>query len=165
MEETAQYHVEKVAGPYSKSLQDAILKFLYALTVEQDSFLLTQDQVLKARELFILRDAQNQKVLGLGGIRPQKYYGLFFLVVHKDFQGMGLGKKLMESVLDGVDQNRLLLVTVHRSNVKARKLYKTHKFATIHRHRVLAYMVYENKIGRLLKWPVTLVVALHCLFN
>ena len=160
MDQSSQYRLEKISGPYAKVLQDSVLKFLYSLTTEQESFLLNQEQVLKALELFIIKDLDGQKIIGLAGIRPQKFYGLLFLVVHKDFQGMGLGKKLLLAVLETVPRNKLLLLTVHRSNVKARKLYKTNHFLTMHRHKILAYMIYGNRIGRILKWPMTWAIQL-----
>lgn len=66
------------------------------------------------------------------GINPRiRHVGSIGIMVHKDYQGMGIGKKLMETIIDLVD-NWLMLKRIELSvfvdNERAIKLYKSFGF-------------------------------------
>jgi putative acetyltransferase len=73
-----------------------------------------------------------EKVVGCAGLHVyasprMRHSGGVGIMVHRDYQGMGVGRRLMEAVLDLAD-NWLMLVrvelTVYTDNEKALRLYK-----------------------------------------
>lgn len=77
-----------------------------------------------------------EKVIGMVALmvesRPrQRHCGGIGLMVHTDFQGQGIGKALLETVLDVAD-NWLMLkrveLGVYHDNMRAQNLYKAHGF-------------------------------------
>lgn len=158
--------IERVRAPFERIFQDSVIKFMYSLTVEQEFLILTQDQVLSSKELFVIKSTnEDDKIVGVGGLLEHRFHNLFFMVVNKNYQGIGLGKKLIKDITSTIGTCQLTLLTVHRSNVDSRRLYKTYGFMTIFRHRILATMVYKNKIGRWFKGPLICWIYIKSLFD
>jgi putative acetyltransferase len=81
---------------------------------------------------------EQEKVIGVANINVSpiprmRHSGSIGMMIHKDYQGMGVGNKLLETLLDMAD-NWLMLVrvelTVFIDNEKAIGLYKKHGFVT-----------------------------------
>lgn len=86
----------------------------------------------------IKEDDATEKVIGFAGLSvyasPRcRHSGGIAIMVHRDYQGKGAGKKLMEALLDVAD-NWLMLVrvelTVYTDNERAICLYKKMGFET-----------------------------------
>ena len=80
--------------------------------------------------------AGGEKVIGMAGLNVfanprQRHSAGIGMMVHKDYQGQGLGKALLEALLDMAD-NWLMLVRVelgvYTDNEKAINLYKKYGF-------------------------------------
>ncbi|NLJ30716.1 MAG: GNAT family N-acetyltransferase [Clostridiales bacterium] len=80
----------------------------------------------------LVQDDASEKVIGMAGLQvyesPRlRHSGGIGIQVHRDYQGMGAGQKLMEAILDLAD-NWLMLVRVelgvYTCNEKAIRLYE-----------------------------------------
>jgi ribosomal protein S18 acetylase RimI-like enzyme len=150
---------ETINEPFDESLQAEIMKFYYSLTNEQDFFTLSLEEILAATKVVLLYD-EDSNIVGLAGTRKKTFMSLYFMVVRHDFQGQGFGKKLISKVLVDIPKYTLLMLTVGRSNLNARRLYHTVDFKTIFRHKSNAFMIYNNKIGQWLRWPMIIMLFL-----
>lgn len=82
-----------------------------------------------------IQEDEMKKVVGTVGLqvntRRLRHSGGIGIMVHKDYQGMGIGKALMEKVIDVAD-NWLMLkrleLGVYTDNERAIKLYKSCNF-------------------------------------
>lgn len=83
-----------------------------------------------------VKENENKKVVGIGSLNVNssprlRHSGSLGISVHPDYQGMGIGKKLMEEIVDLAD-NWLMLVRielgVYTDNHKAIKMYETFGF-------------------------------------
>ena len=81
-------------------------------------------------------EAGKEKVLGMAGLNVfanprQRHSAAIGMMVHKDYQGQGIGQKLMETLIDMAD-NWLMLVRVelgaYIDNERAINLYKKFGF-------------------------------------
>lgn len=151
-------------SPFTDELRDKATRFYCSLTEEQEMFHLSLDQILAARLVVTLEDASGQ-VLGVAGFRQGFWADVLFLVVRKDHQGRGHGKTLTAKVIASTSPRRFLLLSVMRSNLHARKLYKSMKFVTLTRHKTMAYMALDRGVGRYLRWPLRLALVLRNLFR
>jgi ribosomal protein S18 acetylase RimI-like enzyme len=143
--------------PYDEKINSEIMKFFYSLTDEQDYFTLNLEQLMASNYMVFLLNDKNE-IVGLAGVRKSFMHSLYFMVVNKKFQGQGYGKKLISVILDNLPPKSLLLLSVGRSNINARRLYHTVGFKTLHRHKSNAYMLYNNKPGQWFRLFVKIAV-------
>ncbi|MBF0196365.1 MAG: GNAT family N-acetyltransferase [Planctomycetes bacterium] len=161
-EEKSQYHVEGYQTPYSEELKKEFTRFYYGLNHEMELFTLTQEQILSAKHIYALYHEDH--IVGIAGIRGYWFCGIFFMVVQQKYQGKGLGRKLMDTLLDELPKSKILMLTVLRGNIKARRLYKTMNFKRLLSYKSTATMLYRNPIGRLLQYPIAAAVLVKSVF-
>ncbi|MCL1816835.1 MAG: GNAT family N-acetyltransferase [Clostridiales bacterium] len=115
---------ENISGIPSENLQKNE-DFLRNLDINSHHFVAVTDD-----------DAGKEKVIGSAGLTVypnprQRLSAGIGLMVHKDYQGQGIGDKLLSTLLDVAD-NWLMLVrvelTVYTDNERAIALYKKHGF-------------------------------------
>jgi putative acetyltransferase len=96
-----------------------------------------------------VKENENRKVVGIGSLNVNssprlRHSGSLGISVHPDYQGMGIGKKLMEEIVDLAD-NWLMLVRielgVYTDNHKAIKMYETFGFK---KEGIKKYAVIKN---------------------
>ena len=155
---------EIIYGPYDQKLHSEIMKFYYSLTQEQDSFTLSLEQILDSSQIVLLYN-QDNNVVGVAGLRAMFLHSKYFMVVHKDYQGKGYGKKIISQILHNFSKRALLLLSVERSNINARRLYNTVDFKIIYRHKTNAIMLYNNKAGQWFRWPIMLLLFIKSQFS
>jgi len=148
---------EIIKAPYEEKLHNQITKFYFTLTQEQDSFTLSLEQIQESSQLVLLYN-EDEEIVGVAGLRKMFLHSRYFMVVHKDYQGKGYGKKIISKILTAYPKRSLLLLSVGRSNLNARRLYNTVDFKTIYRHKTMAFMLYNNKSGQWFRWPVLLFI-------
>lgn len=104
----------------------------------------------------VVKDGDQEKIVGMAGLHVSsnhrlRHSGSVGLMVHKDFQGNGIGKALMDTLLDIAD-NWLMLVRVDLSvfidNEKAINLYKKLQFVEegIKRKAAIRNGKYEDEL-------------------
>lgn len=155
--------IVKIRAPFSQEEQDLVTRFYFSLSSEQELFNLPLEHIMSANRLAML--FHEDRVVGIAGIRSVSKIGLYFMAVHRDFHGKGLGKKLMDDALSMIGPFELLMLTVQRSNVKARRLYKTMDFVTIYRYKIDAIMLYMNTMGRCSKLFVQAALVFRSMFK
>jgi ribosomal protein S18 acetylase RimI-like enzyme len=121
-----------------------------SLKDEKTTFSLNYEKVMASAHLSVISNDKGEW-LGMAGYRKIGMVSLFFLVVHRDAQNLGLGRKLTAMVLNRVYPWQLMLLTVTRSNLKARRLYDAFGFHTLQRGREDVVMALSNSIMRLTK--------------
>ncbi|MCL1906121.1 MAG: GNAT family N-acetyltransferase [Clostridiales bacterium] len=115
---------ENILGIPSESLQ------------KNEDFLRNMDANSHHFVAIIPDEAGLEKVIGMAGLtvfaNPRRRHGADLgMMVHKDYQGQGVGKKLIETLLDMAD-NWLMLVRVelgvYTDNERAINMYKKYGF-------------------------------------
>jgi ribosomal protein S18 acetylase RimI-like enzyme len=144
--------------------QDALRRFLLSLQEERYTFGLCEDALLRAEALHVLMDSGGHWV-GLGGWRRQWGVRVFFLVIHRDQQRQGLGKRLTRSVVATLPPWALLLLQVARGNTQARKLYADAGFVTLYRGKMDVLMAYRNTAYHLSRPVLLLIVRLRAIMR
>jgi len=123
--------------------REAITRFVLSLQEERYTFALEVEDLIGSQCMLVARDHGGHWA-GLSGWRPRWWGGVFYLVVHRDHQRQGLGKQLTFELARRVPKRMLLLLSVDRSNTRARKLYEDAGFVTLKRGKHHAYMAYRN---------------------
>ncbi len=155
--------VSVVRPPYAAEVFEEVKRFYYSLGPEFDIFHLALDQIFESKILGLLW-SRDGRVAGVAGVRARYGVWMFFMVMRADHQGQGHGRNLTRTVMGGVPPTRLVLLTVQRSNMKARKLYKSSGFVTINRHKGQVTMLYNRGIGPWLRLPLIVAVFARNLF-
>lgn len=132
---------------------------MLSLTEEKHTFGLSPDQVMQAHRLWLMKDERGE-VIALSGWRVKGWVWRYFIIVHRDHQSRGLGKELTQLALSEQRPHRLLLLSVLRSNTRARKLYDRLGFLPVYRGSPDLYMVYDSTFSRLAKPFLWLVLRL-----
>ena len=130
--------------------RETIYRFMNSLQDEKTTFGLNYEKVMSSFRLSVVVHTDGHW-LGMAGYRKVGMVSLFFLVVHRDAQSLGLGRKLTAAVLKNFHPWQLMLLTVTRSNLKARRLYDVFGFQTLKRGREDVIMALGNPIMRLIK--------------
>lgn len=154
------YRIEVLTSPLSAEQRAELTRFFCTLNREQELFQLRLEQILEANR-FSLLWAEDGHIVGIAGLRPKGRFWIFFLVVAQAHQSKGLGKKLTQHLMQTCLPHEIVLLTVLRSNLKARMLYKSTDFNTINRFKSSATMLYGNKAGRRYRWPITCLILLR----
>lgn len=145
--------------PFNESLTEELTQFYNTLSCELDTFLLPLGKILSANLLSILRN-EDGNIVGIAGIRPTFIFKLFFILLKKEYQGKGLGGKITTHILSAHNKFTILLLTVEKDNIKAKKIYLRHGFTIINQYKNIITMVHNQGSGRIFKWPLTLIVML-----
>lgn len=145
-------------GEALEPLRKDVIDFMYSLNEERLTFELGSEQVLDAEVLVVVRSGSG-RWLGCAGIRRKWGLGLFFLVVHRDIQGLGKGKALSLKTLSHCSKWRPLLLKVSRVNHRARSLYEEIGFIEFHRDRLDTFMMFGSS-KTLIYWPIFKVMML-----
>jgi GNAT superfamily N-acetyltransferase len=140
------------------ALREELLEFMYSLKEERLTFELGVEQMLAAKLLVVAR-SESGEWLGCAGLRKKWGLGLFFLVVHRDIQGLGKGKALSLKVLSQWPKWKPLLLKVSRVNHRARKLYEEIGFIEFHRDHLDMFMMFGS-LSSMMFWPIFKVAAL-----
>lgn len=138
--------------------REAIYRFMNSLKEEKTTFGLSYEKVMSSSCLSVVVHSDGSW-LGMAGYRKAGLVAMFFLVVHRDTQSLGLGRRLTATVLKKFNPWELMLLTVTRSNLNARRLYDAFGFQTMQKGRQDVVMALGNPIMRLIK-PL-LWLALH----
>nr|WP_319488789.1 GNAT family N-acetyltransferase [uncultured Caproiciproducens sp.] len=105
---------------------------------KSENFITNQDSNSHQFVAVVTDESGNEKAIGCAGLSvyasPRlRHSAGIGIMVHKEYQGMGVGQKLMETLLDMAD-NWLMLVrvelTVYTDNEKAIKLYQKMGFVS-----------------------------------
>jgi RimJ/RimL family protein N-acetyltransferase len=111
------------------------------MTVEDELKILKEFQDSPSKLMLIAVENENQRVVGclgfVGATAPFiKHQGQFGMSVQKSYQGRGVGKALLQTLLDILPQNGFTKVslTVRTENVKAIKLYDKMGFRRVGIH-------------------------------
>lgn len=158
--EEHQISIHHIQQPFGEEIQSELMKFFFSLKNEQDAFSLTFEQIQSASQLFYI--CKNKEIFGIAGIRRIFFINIYFMVVKEEEQGKGYGKKLMTKVLKELS-GKLIILSVNRANIKARRLYNTLHFDTIFREKYIAYMLYMNTKGKVFKLPAICMLYLKSL--
>lgn len=103
----------------------AIQAFYEGLGSELSGFELPLEAALKSFALWGL-ETEGGEIVGLTGLRRKGYFfDIFFVVVHRNHQGVGWGRKLSELGLNTKNGLRPVLLSVKADNRKARDLYRS----------------------------------------
>ena len=132
-----------------------IIRFLHTLNEERYTFALGEEELSKSKMMKVAI-SENGGWIALSGWRHRWWGGVFYLVVHRDHQRQGLGKKLTLDLVKEVPKGMLLLLSVDRSNTRARKLYTDAGFVTLKRGKNHAFMAYRTPLFSLLELPLRL---------
>ena len=81
----------------------------------------------------VIKAVQDNKIVGVGLLIPtfKKYLFLHKIFIHPDFQGRGIGVKIMQRLLK--DEDNDIYLTVKPSNKRAINLYKKSGFDILKR--------------------------------
>lgn len=129
----------------------SIYRFINSLKEERTTFGLSFEKIMTAFYLVVVKDKATGQWLGLSGYRQKGLIAIFFLVIHRDAQGLGLGRRLTATVLRKFSPWQLMLLSVTRSNLKARRLYDAFGFETLQRGRQDVIMALGNPMLRFVK--------------
>jgi ribosomal protein S18 acetylase RimI-like enzyme len=140
--------------------QEHIYKFMNSLRDEKNTFSLSFEKVMSSLEMSVVKGADG-RWLGMAGYRRESIFAIFFLVVHRDAQSMGLGRRLMISVLRHFPMWRMMLLNVTRSNLKARRLYDAYGFEVLHRGTQDVSMAFMNPMMKLCKPLIWLLIKVR----
>lgn len=147
-------------APFSMEFSNQVSRFFDTLREETEQMQLGLGQIMASRTLSASLDNEGN-ISGIAGAREKGMTDLFFMVVGHQYQGQGLGRRLTRAITKIQPRNRLLMLTVFRANVKARQIYKTENFITVHRHRDTAYMLYRNALGKKMRLLVVAFLTLR----
>ena len=134
------------------TLREELLEFMFSLKEEKLTFELGAEQMLASKLLVVAR-SESGKWLGCAGLRRKWGLGLFFLVVHRDIQGLGKGKVLSLQALSHWPKWKPLLLKVSRVNHRARKLYEEIGFIEFHRDHLDMFMMFGS-LKTIIFWPI-----------
>jgi len=151
-------------GPEILGKRESIARFLLSLREERYSFALEEEDLARSKRMLIAIDDDGNWI-ALVGWRQRWWGGVFFLVVHRDHQRQGLGKRLTHELVERVPKGMLLLLSVDRSNTRARKLYTDAGFATLKRGKQHAFMALRNTAFFWLGAPLRIGFLLRSLWN
>lgn len=106
----------------------------FTYTVEQENEML--ENYLKHPDKVIIVPKVDGKIVGMmnfscGSRKRVAHQGEFGMSVHPDFQGIGIGKAMLEALVSWAIENpriECLRLRVHAKNFKAINLYKSFKF-------------------------------------
>ena len=143
---------------------DRITRFLHSLNEERYTFALEEDELSRSSMMKVAVGSDGSWI-GMSGWRRRWWGSVFFLVVHRDHQRMGLGKKLTLELVKEVPSRMLLMLSVDRSNTRARKLYTDAGFVTIKRGKNQAFMAFKNPLFSILELPLRIGFLLRSLVN
>lgn len=103
---------------------------------EEEKYLREQLEKIKNRKAILLLTFCNNKLIGVSRVdmedRTSRHVGTFGISVAKDFRGEGIGKILMEKVLEEAEKTlrdlKIITLGVFSSHPMAIKMYKTFGF-------------------------------------
>lgn len=144
--------------------RDKMSHFLLSLNEERFTFALEEEQLLSSQAVMVAANSSGDW-LGMAGWRPNWWGGVFFLVVRKDYQRLGIGKRLTLGLVAKVHHGMLLLLSVDRSNTRARKLYTDAGFHTLKRGKSHAFMVLGNRAYTLFGLPLKFAFLIRSLLG
>jgi GNAT superfamily N-acetyltransferase len=75
---------------------------------------------INAKSSYFFVAKYGNEIIGMIGTKNKNHISLFF--VKKEFQGKGIGKKLLEYYLDKIKKENIEIITVH-SSIYAEKIY------------------------------------------
>lgn len=122
--ETLSYLILENLSPIIISKE--IKEFFSSLNEERKFYPATKRILIGAKRVVTAKD--DDKIVGIAGIN--RYNGLF-IVVKKEYQGSGIGTKLMEKLLKNF--NDPIVLVVHTENKAAIRLYRKFGFKEIER--------------------------------
>jgi RimJ/RimL family protein N-acetyltransferase len=103
------------------------------MTVE-DEYRFIEDKLSNPKEIFVTA-RYNGKLVGTLGFSTSRYVrynhkGEFGISILKDYWGLGIGKKLIETLIEWADSNGIIKITleVDTLNKRAVQLYKSFGF-------------------------------------
>ena len=143
-----------------------IVKFLTALRSENKYFYFNIGKILSSDVLLAKTEANN--IAGLTGIC--RVYGVptFFIVVKKEYQGKGYARDMIEALLPILKTKGYLFVvlTVHRLNRKALKLYNDRGFYSVGIAGDFLYMIIAlTYFGRIVGYLMKRCLPFICLIE
>lgn len=161
---TPSLHTCPPEGPPS---EPEVRNFLAALGPAR-RFMPLQGLEIAASEILAWLRAK-EHLVGLAGIRRRRGIPFFHLAVEENYRGRGLGRALLERVLElGRERLWLVVLSVHRDNESASGLYRAAGFHTFAVGRELEWMARALRPpGRLLTRtlrvgrPVLSLIARH----
>lgn len=114
------------------SLQGEIISF-----DEERKFLANSLKKIKNNEAVLLVVESNGKIVGVSDInrktRAEKHTAIFGITLAKEFRGKGIGRKLMEKVLEEAKKNikdiKIIRLVCFANNEAACSLYKSFGFS------------------------------------
>ena len=148
MDSEARYQIEVLEEPFLQSDEERIGTFLDSLSVERETFRLSLDQICSAHTLCVLA-RKEAIVVGLAGLRKRGMSRVLFMVVHRNYQGEGVGNLLMSGLMSQVGSSKCVMLSVQCENYRAIGLYEKYGFKTIFTSGDTLIMVYKNLIGKL----------------
>jgi ribosomal protein S18 acetylase RimI-like enzyme len=122
--------------------RDELGSFLSQLTDEKNFFRVSSSDLLSSSEIVIVEKVDGL-IAGIAGVRRHRGVPVFFIVIKAEFQGRGIGDKLMCRLLEIVKtQYNFLLLTVLKENKSAISLFQKYGYRTIGEKHGSYYMVF-----------------------
>ena len=146
---------------YWELSEGEIVRFYSSLNKERETFKLSLEDLLKSE--IIIKEGSNDKIAGIAGIRKHKVLPVLFIVVKSEFQGKGIGKKLIQR-LHQVAKRRysVIVLSVIKENKHAVNLFKKFGYKVFSEKKGFYYMVYTvNLKGKLLSKTLMLAFFVY----
>ncbi|WP_290901981.1 GNAT family N-acetyltransferase [Ferroglobus sp.] len=124
--------------------REELADFVSSLREEKEMFRTPLEDLVKSEVILVER--VNGEIAGICGIIKERVFPRLYLVVRRDHQGRGVGKKLHLRLKECVEENYFLVkVTVRKNNKKALSLYKDVDYRVVREDDGFYYMIRLTK--------------------
>lgn len=126
---------------YWELSEQETIDFYDSLGKEKETFRLPLGDVLQA-QVMVKERAEKGQIAGIAGIRKHKLLPLLHIVVKSEFQGRGVGRRLMEKLHQAtVRQCSYIVLSVAKKNGPAMNLFKQFGYRSIGQKGDTEYMI------------------------
>lgn len=140
----------KMRNKYWEISSREIINFYNSLKNEKETFKLSLEQLLNSK--IIIKEESYGKIAGIAGIRRAKILPVLFIVVKSEFQGIGLGKRLMKR-LHEISKRKCIFITlsVLKKNKRAINLFKKFEYEIFLEKEEFYYMIHSYRfVGKII---------------
>lgn len=128
---------------YLELSKKEINNFVDLLNKEKKFFRLSLNEILKSE--IIIKEEIGGKIAGIAGIRKYKMLPVLFIVVKSEFQGRGIGKRLMKRLHEITKgMYYFIFLSVVKDNKQAVNLFKKFGYRIFRGKGKFYYMFYSS---------------------
>jgi hypothetical protein len=99
--------------------------FLRKLDIEKEYFPTIDKSIKNSKIIIIAVNNDNAEVIGVAGVEKTRYFYRSYILMLKDYQGMGIGKSMYMELFNALKRNKrkIVLAIVNRGNMKSLKMH------------------------------------------